>query len=269
MGVRALVVGGGNMAQAIVRGALDAGVTTPSDWAVAEPDDQRRALFEGWGVTTGEDARAMLDASGPGCELWWAVKPQIFEKIAHTFGAVGERVVASIMAGVETASIRRHLGDGCRVVRVMPNTPVRVRMGVSALALGPGATNTDAAFVRSVFEGVGVVVDLEESLIDAFTGLAGSGPGYLFLVAEAMVRGGVEVGIPERDALAMVRALFRGSGELLATASETPAALREAVTSPGGTTAAGLEALNDARVPEAFREAILKARDRGRSLGGA
>ncbi|MEM1423385.1 MAG: pyrroline-5-carboxylate reductase [Planctomycetota bacterium] len=268
MGVRALMVGGGNMAEAIVGGAIDAGVTRPDEWCIAEPNNERRSVFEALGVRTGADARALLDGAGPDCQLWWGVKPQVFERMAPSFGGVGERVVVSIMAGVTTRGLREHQGAGVRAIRVMPNTPVRVRKGVSAIAPGVGTSEDDTRLASEVFGGLGDVIDIDEGLIDAFTGVAGSGPGYLFLVAEAMVRGAVEAGIPREKADAMVRGLFRGAGELLATSDRDAGALRRTVTSPGGTTAAGLVVLEEEGVPEAFVRAIASARDRGRELGG-
>ncbi len=262
----AVVIGGGNMAEAIIGGAIEARVTRAGDWLVVDPNADRRAVFEAWGVSTGANAADAL-VSNPDAQLWLAIKPQVFESLGSSFQTPGSRVVVSIMAGVTCDTISRHLGPHVRPIRVMPNTPVRIRMGVSAYAPAAGVSADDAAFARSVFEALGEVVDLPESLLDAFTGLAGSGPAYLFYVAEALVRAGTGVGLSERDASRIVPALLRGSAELLATSGVPPEELRRAVTSPGGTTASGLAALEEGRVAHWIERAVEAARDRGHQLG--
>ncbi|GAB4543759.1 MAG: pyrroline-5-carboxylate reductase [Phycisphaerales bacterium] len=267
MRTRAVVIGGGNMAEAIIAGALEAGVIHPAHWTVVDPNEERRAVFEAWGLATEADAHHALGALEDHAELWLAIKPQVFDAVASGWPDAGPRTVVSIMAGVPTDALRRRLGAGIRAVRVMPNTPVRVRTGVSAIALGEGSVEEDAALSRRVFGALGTVVELHEDLIDAFTGVAGSGPAYLYMVAEAMIRGAVEAGISAADADTIVRALFRGASELMATSERSPGELRVAVTSPGGTTAAGLDVLRERGVEEAFVRAIEAARDRGRALG--
>lgn len=267
MSARALLIGGGNMGEAIVGGAIDAGVTVPAEWIVVDRNPDRRAVFERWGVPTEEDARAALESADPEAELWLALKPQGLAEFAASLGGAADgRRVVSVMAGITSDTLRERLGDTVRPVRVMPNTPVRVRMGVSAVALGERATPDDSAFAHRVFGALGEVVELPEDLIDAFTGLAGSGPAYVFLFAEALVKAGVEVGISEADAERIVRALLRGSAELLVTSGRSAGDLRRAVTSPKGTTAAGLAELERLGLGEALEAAVRSARDRGRSL---
>lgn len=266
MGVRALLIGGGNMGEAIVGGAIEHGATSPADWFVVDPNTDRRAVFEGWGVATSGEARDAIGSLPEAAQVWFAVKPQVFPAVGASLAPIPGRVVVSIMAGVTCASLTGTLGD-VRPVRVMPNTPVRVGMGVSAIATGAGVRADDADFAKRVFGAVGETVELPESLIDAFTGVAGSGPAYLFLVAEALARGAIDAGLDPGDADRIVRALLRGSAELLATSDRSPGDLRIAVTSPGGTTAAGLGVLEERGVGEALRDAVLAARDRGRELG--
>lgn len=269
MSAKALFIGGGNMAQAIIGGAIEAKVTPPTDWVVVDPNADKRAMFEGWGALAAPDIPSAMALAGGRAEVWFGVKPQVFTQMGPELSEMSGRVVVSIMAGVTTASLHRALGSGTRPIRVMPNTPVRVRKGMSAISLGNGASRADAVFARSVFSGVGDVIELPEDLIDAFTGVAGSGPAYLFYVAEAMIQGACDVGMASEDASRVVGALFEGASALLKNSEQTPEALRKAVTSPAGTTAAGVAALEEAKVNEAFMRAIKAARDRGRALGGA
>jgi pyrroline-5-carboxylate reductase len=196
-----------------------------------------------------------------------AVKPQVFDVVAPALHArVDHRVVMSIMAGVGTERIGRALGD-VRVIRLMPNTPARVGKGITAICLGAGARPGDDALARSIFEAVGVVEPIDESLMNAFTAIAGSGPAYVFYLAEAMTRAGVAIGFDESTAARIVRATIAGAGALLDASDEDPGALRAAVTSKGGTTAAAIGMLDERDVMDAVVEAGRAARDRGRELG--
>ena len=260
------VIGGGNMAQAIVRGGLDAGVLEGASLVVAEPDEAKRGLWAGWGVRAVAGAGEAMDAAGGG-QVMLAVKPQMFGDVAAALGGRVDGVVMSIMAGVSSVGIRSALGDGARVVRLMPNTPARVRKGITAMALGAGARAGDDALARALFEAVGEVVDLEEALMDAFTAIAGSGPAYVFYLAEAMVRGGVGVDLAPEVADRVVRATIAGAAALLEASDDVPEALRAAVTSKGGTTAAAIGEFDSRGVMDAVVDAVRAARDRGRELG--
>ena len=259
------VIGGGNMAQAILHGGLEAGRVKPELVVVAEPDGDKRALLKGWGVNVRETPADALEALTTGGQVLLAVKPQVFERVVPELRGM-QGVVMSIMAGLSTEHIRSALGD-VRVIRLMPNTPARVGKGMTALSLGAGAREGDEAFARALFEAVGEVVELDESLMDAFTGVAGSGPAYVFYLAEAMVRGAVEVDLEPEVAERMVHATIAGAATLLEQGEDEAAALRAAVTSKGGTTAAAIDALDEAGVMKAVMGAIRAARDRGRELG--
>lgn len=264
-------VGGGNMASAIIEGATRAGVMGDA-WVVAEPDASKRAGFAR-AVPSARDAIRWLrdhePAPGAG-QILLAVKPQAIDAVAREVGPElradePERVVVSILAGTPSAKIRALLGAG-RIVRVMPNTPAQIGRGVSAIAPGAGAGEADLARATELFEAVGAVVPVEEPLMDAFTALAGSGPAYVFFLAEAMVDAGVAVGFDRAQALAIVRETLAGSALLLANAAREPRALREAVTSRKGTTEAATDVLDARGVRDAVVAAIVAARDRGRAL---
>ena len=164
--------------------------------------------------------------------------------------------------------VRSALGGRARVIRVMPNTPAQLRRGVSAIAIGEGASEDDAQFAVALFESVGEVVRVDESMIDAFTALAGSGPAYVFYLAEAMMRAGVEIGFDEATADRIVRGTIAGSAALLSDSTDRkPIDLRAAVTSKGGTTFAATQSLDASGAMDAIVRAIIAARDRGRELG--
>jgi pyrroline-5-carboxylate reductase len=177
--------------------------------------------------------------------------------------------VLSIAAGVPLARLEADLGEGVPVVRAMPNTPALVGRGAAAIAAGRSADGQDLAWAEGILSAVGTVVRVAEPLLDAVTGLSGSGPAYLFLVAEALTEAGVHAGLPRDTSAVLVVQTLVGSAHLLAETGEGPEALRAAVTSPGGTTAAGLRALEERAVRGAFLAAVEAATRRSRELGRA
>jgi len=262
------VIGGGNMAGAILLGAFHAGAIDPGRVALAEPDESKRRIFAERRVRCVGSAVELRESMTDETALLLAVKPQVFPDVARELGDVGERVVITIMAGVTSGAIRDALGGSARVVRTMPNTPAQVGQGVTAIAPGAGAREGDEALARKVLGSVGDVVSIEESMMDAFTAVAGSGPAYVFALAEAMERGARAVGFDEATADRIVRGTVSGAAGLLAERSEESAAeLRAAVTSKGGTTAAAIGALEGGAFFELVERAIVAARDRGRELG--
>ena len=264
------VIGGGAMASAILRGAAEAGVLA-GRVCIAEPDGARRAAFP-LGVASASEALAWLAAHegepGKG-QIMLAVKPQMLSLVASEIAHLVEgRIVISILAGIPGQRIREALGGRCRVVRVMPNTPAQIRMGATAIALSAGATEHDAAFADRLFRGVGdVVIRLDEPMMDAFTAIAGSGPAYLFYLAEAMQRGAVELGFDASTARTIVEQTLLGATQLL-KADGTPAhELRQRVTSKKGTTQAATDTFDTLGVMDAVVKGIIAARDRGIELG--
>lgn len=283
MATRLAVIGGGNMARAIVRGALDAGIVAPGGVVVVEPDAAKRGVFSGWGIATtdrhGEALARLKAGAGGGGEcpiVLLAVKPQMLAEVGaqlrpHWPGASCTAV--SILAGTATGSVAAALGLGSvggvggAVVRAMPNTAASVRQSITAIAPGMGATADDLAGAERLFGALGPTVRIDESLMDAFTALAGSGPAYVFYLAEAMVRAGVSMGFDQAVAEGIVRQTIAGAGTLMRQpGAAAPADLRAAVTSKGGTTQAAVDVLDGRAVMRAVIDAVVRARDRGREL---
>lgn len=254
------------MGEALLGGLLRAGFAGPADLAVVEPVAARRAeLADRFpGVLVAEQPVA---AAGSVVAVKPLDVPVACAAIGRVAGGAGSRVL-SIAAGVTLATLESLLPAGTPVVRSMPNAAAVLGAGAAAVAGGSGAGADDVAWARSVLGSVGEVVEVPETLLDAVTGLSGSGPAYLFLVAEAMVEGGVLAGLPRDVSLRLATATLVGSARLLAESGETAEALRAQVTSPGGTTAAGLRVLEAAGVRSAFIEAVAAATERARQLGG-
>jgi pyrroline-5-carboxylate reductase len=266
---RLAVIGGGRMGEALVGGLLAAGWASAEELAVVEVVEARRTELSA--RFPGVDVRADV----PACEgAVVAVKPtdaraacEALAKLAGGGAAGGLERVLSIAAGVPLAKLESWLGGGVPVVRAMPNTPALVGAGAAAIAAGSATTDQDLAWAEAVLGAVGIVVRVPESLLDAVTGLSGSGPAYVFLVAEALIEAGVLVGLPRPASQALAVQTLLGSARLLAESGQGPEALRAAVTSPGGTTAAGLRALEAAGVRAALLEAVAAATERSRQLG--
>jgi pyrroline-5-carboxylate reductase len=259
-GRRLVVVGGGRMGEALVGGLLAAGWAEAADLLVVEKlagrRDELAERFPGVGVAAEAE---------PADGAVVAVKPDDAEPACRSLAPVDR--VLSIMAGVRLDALESWLPAGTRVVRAMPNTPALVGAGAAAVAPGTAAGDDDLAWAEEVLGAVGVVVRVKEALLDAVTGLSGSGPAYVFLVAEALVEAGVLVGLPRDVSATLAVQTLLGSARLLAEGDAGPEALRAAVTSPGGTTAAGLRALEAAGVRAAFLDAVVAATDRSRQLG--
>jgi pyrroline-5-carboxylate reductase len=259
---RLLVIGGGRMGEALVGGLVASGWAPAAEIAVVEVDARRRAdLVDAHPglVVTGDpvDAEAAVVA----------VKPADAVAAARAAGDAGARRVLSIAAGVTVAALESALPDGVAVVRAMPNTPALVGAGASAIAAGRDAGEPDMAWAEEVLGAVGTVVRVPEAQLDAVTGLSGSGPGYVFLVAEALIEAGVLAGLPRPTSRALAVQTLLGAAQLLDATGEPPEVLRAQVTSPGGTTAAGLRALEAAGVRSAVMEAVVAATERSRALG--
>ncbi|MBJ6727938.1 pyrroline-5-carboxylate reductase [Geomesophilobacter sediminis] len=247
-------IGGGNMAEAIIKGLLAGGVAA-ADLTVAEPFPQRRDyLAERYGITTIADNVELCQASDT---IIIAVKPQVSNAVFSTIeNVVGvNKLVISIMAGVRTAAVEGALTQGARVVRVMPNTPALVLEGASALCRGANASDDDVVLTRHIFELIGTACVVDEKYMDAVTGLSGSGPAYVLTFIEALADAGVKQGLTRDTATALAAQTVLGSAKLLLETREHPAVLRGNVTSPGGTTIAGMYALEK----EGFRGAVMDA----------
>lgn len=255
-----VVVGGGNMGAALVMGMLSSGEFDPTDVAIVESLADRRS------VLTEQFPGVLVSEVIPPCEgAVLAVKPPDVPSVARAAAAAGARRLLSIAAGVTTATIAAAAGTSASVVRAMPNTPALVGKGVSAITAGPGAGDDDLEWAERILGSVGMTVRAPESQFDAVTGLTGSGPAYVFFVAEALIEAGTAAGLDPALVESMVSQLLVGSAALLAAQGD-PASLRAMVTSPGGTTAAGIAVLEDRGVRSAFVDAVHAATERSREL---
>jgi len=255
-----VVIGGGKMGEALLGGLLAGEWAAPGDLAVVEPNAARRAeleiTFPGVAVSA-----HLVDAAG----AVLAVKPQLAVEVVGALAARGIGRVLSIAAGVPLADLESAAGTTTRIVRAMPNTPALVRAGAAAIAGGAGADEADLVWAEGILGSVGLVVRVTEAQLDAVTGVSGSGPAYLFLIAEAMADAGVLAGLPRPLAAQLAAQTIRGAGELLVT-GQPAAELRAAVTSPGGTTAAALQVLESRAVRSAVIDAVQAAVARSRDL---
>ena len=261
------------MGEALLSRLIEQKIYSPSEVIVSEPQAQRRAaLQQQYGVeVTGENSRA----AGASEVLMLAVKPQVLEAVISDLAALGlgdaanppsETVIVSILAGVplsrlEAAFLHRP------VIRVMPNTPATVGAGVSAIAPGKAVTADHLERAKRILSAVGEVVEVPESLMDAVTGLSGSGPAYVALMVEALSDGGVAAGLPRAIASKLALQTVLGTAQLLQQTGMHPAELKDRVTSPGGTTIAGVGQLERAAFRSALIEAVKAASQRSRELG--
>lgn len=262
-------IGGGQMAGALLKGILAADLYRAGEIVVAEPEATRRELLaREFGVAVVAGA-ADFPAACPVVVL--AVKPQVLGKVLESYRGrlAGERLLISIAAGISLAFIEECLApEPVRVIRVMPNTPALVQAGASALAPGSRADADDLEVGRRLFAAVGSVVILEERQLDAVTGLSGSGPAYVFTFFEALVEAGVKVGLSREVATELARQTISGSMQLAAAdQQQNPAALRAMVTSPGGTTIAGLHVLERGGFRGLLMDAVETATRRSVELG--
>jgi len=258
-----VIVGGGNMGAALLGGLLSSGTIEPERVAVVEVDAERRSQ-----LATQFPGVALADRV-PHCEAAvLAVKPGDIAGVATEAAEAGAQRVLSIAAGVTIASIEAATGRPIAVMRAMPNTPALVGEGMSAIAAGTHAGDDDVAWGERILAGVGSVVRVDEQQLDAVTGLTGSGPAYVFLVAEALTDAGIAAGLPAGDVERMVAQLLVGSSKLLAERGDA-AALRRMVTSPNGTTAAGIAVLEARQTRQALAAAVEAATQRSRELGRA
>jgi pyrroline-5-carboxylate reductase len=249
------------MGTALVGGLVRAGAYLESEITVVDPNpDALEAAKRHGGVAV---SATPVDADG----AVLAVKPAELERACRQLAAVRVDRLLSVVAGATTATIEAYLGPATRVVRSMPNTPALIGAGASAIAGGASASADDLAWAESILSAVGLVVRVPEHLLDAVTGLSGSGPAYVFLVAEALAEAGVLGGLDRATATVLANATLRGAAELLAQSNESAATLRAQVTSPGGTTAAGLRVLEQRGVRAALLDAVAAATERSRELG--
>ncbi|MBW8485016.1 pyrroline-5-carboxylate reductase [Actinomadura parmotrematis] len=260
------ILGAGKMGEALLSGVLRAGLRPAELTATARREERAALLRERYGVATASNAEAAAAAD----TLILAVKPQdMGALLAEITGHVSpDRLVVSMAAGITAAFIEERLPAGVPVVRVMSNTPVLVDEAMSVISPGSHATEEHLKLAEGLLSPVGKVTRIPESLQDAATALSGSGPAYFYYLVEAMVDAGILLGMPRAAALEMVVQSAVGAAVMLRDSGEHPVLLREAVTSPGGTTIAAIRELERHGVRAAVLEAIEAARNRGRELAG-
>jgi pyrroline-5-carboxylate reductase len=261
------LVGAGNMASALARGLLASGLVEPAAVRASDVNPVRlRELGEQHGITVHADNQELVAWADL---IVLAVKPQVIDAVvAGLAGSVSaSTLVVSVAAGVPLAALEALLPPGTHTVRAMPNTAAMALAGATAVAPGSCATPDDLETAKALFQAVGRVVALDESLLDAVTGLSGSGPAYVMLAIEALADGGVKMGIPREAALTLAAQTVYGSAKLLLETGEHPARLRDMVASPGGTTIAGIHALEAGGLRTTLIDAVERATLRSRELG--
>lgn len=261
-------VGGGNMATALIKGLLNAGLYRPQQLGASDVDAAKRMqLRRRFRIATSDDnAQVVRDST----VVVIAVKPQIIDTVLAEMrpGVTPKQLFVSIAAGVTTARLEAGLGEHTRVLRVMPNTPALLGKGMSVLVRGRHATAADERLGLRLLRAVGQAVAVqEERLLDAVTGLSGSGPAYVYLFAEGLIAGGQAAGLSAPLATQLALHTLSGAAAMLLETGEAPQVLRAMVTSPGGTTLAGLSELERQGFPEAVRAAVLTATRRSEELG--
>jgi pyrroline-5-carboxylate reductase len=261
------LLGAGNMAAALIKGLLHAKLLAPNRLLASDVKPERLAMLaevHGIGTTTNNHQLVR------GCTVVvLAVKPQVIDKVLGEIGADvrKDQLVVSVAAGVPIEALEARLPKGSRVVRAMPNMPAIVQAGATAIAAGSHAREEDMKTARELFEAVGRVVVLDEVLLDAVTGLSGSGPAYTMLIIEALADGGVKVGLHRDTALLLAAQTVFGSAKLLLDTGEHPGRLKDMVTSPGGTAIAGLHTLESGALRKTLIDAVEAATKRSIELG--
>lgn len=258
-------IGGGKMATALIRGALGAGLCQPAEIIVSDPYPAALETLAGYGVMTTTDNNEVAKAA----TVIICVKPaDVAPVIADANEGLEGRLIVSIAAGITLEQLRRAVQPSeARIVRVMPNTPALVGAGAAAYACGEGCTRVDRDAVEELLGAVGVVYEVKESLLDAVTGVSGSGPAYVYEVIEALSDGGVLMGLPREIATKLAAQTLLGAAKMVMETGKHPGELKDMVTSPGGTTMAGLEVLEKSAMRGAFISAVRAATERARELG--
>ena len=262
------VVGCGKMGTALIQGAIRSGVVAAGDVMGCDPYEKSRKDFA---AATGATVTADLAPVAAACDvLLLCTKPHDISKAladAVKMAAGQPRLVISIAAGVTLAALESAAAENFRIVRAMPNTPALVGQGAAGYCLGTRATAEDSKTAQSLLGAVGIAIEVPERLMDAVTGLSGSGPAYVYLIIEALADGGVRAGIPRADAVRLAAQTVLGAATMVLETGEHPAVLKDMVTSPGGTTISGLATLESHGVRSAFIEAVGTSTQRATELG--
>ena len=261
-------IGAGNMAGAMIRGLVKGGI--PGKRILAFDVDRKKTagLSRTYKIRKARDNRELVRL----CQVVvLAVKPQVIETVLNEIKPLPAKspLILSIAAGVPIRRLRENLGPESRVVRAMPNTPALIGQGISGFCAGPNVAPAERDLAQAILAALGPALEFkDESLLDAVTGLSGSGPAYVYLIIEALADGGVKMGLTREAALLLAARTVAGAAGMVLQTGEHPARLKDMVTSPGGTTIAGLAVLERARVRGALIQAVEKATRRATELGG-
>ena len=262
---RMVIIGGGNIGTAILRGILKAQVAQHDQIVLAEINPDRAAeLSEEYGIQTVTDCRE----AGPAQVALLAVEPRETLGVVRELNGVitSQSVLISVAAGITLQQLSTALPQNQPSIRAMPNSPVLIGQGVTAIAAGPNATKSHVQTAKQIFGAVGLVVEIEEHLLNAVTALSGSGPSYVYVFIEALIDAGVRVGLDRKTAYTLAAQTVMGSARLALETGKHPAVLKEMVTSPGGTSIAALHSMESAGFRGAIMDGVKAAHDRAREL---
>ena len=265
--VRFAFIGGGNMAEALIKGLLSGLGVTPQQIMATDVVPERRTYMQTtYGITASADNKHAVQES---TVVILAVKPQIMPMILEEIAPVvnSEKLVISIAAGITLQTLQRALGDSRRVVRVMPNTPALVLAGAAGISPGKAATAQDVALVERIFNAVGRAIVVSDEMMDVVTGLSGSGPAFIFALIEGLADGGVLMGLARQTATLLAAQTVLGAAKMVLETGKHPGELKDMVTSPAGTTIAGMHALESGGLRGLMMEAVRRATERSEALG--
>jgi pyrroline-5-carboxylate reductase len=265
--VRFAFIGGGNMAEALIKGLLSGlGVTPQQIMATDVVPERRTYMHTTYGIMASADNKHAVQES---TVVILAVKPQIMPTILEEIAPVvnSEKLVISIAAGITLQTLQRALGDSRRVVRVMPNTPALVLAGAAGISPGKTATAQDVALVEQIFNAVGRAMVVGDDMMDVVTGLSGSGPAFIFALIEGLSDGGVLMGLSRQTATLLAAQTVLGAAKMVLETGKHPGELKDMVTSPAGTTIAGMQALESGGLRGLMMEAVRRATERSAALG--
>jgi len=265
--VRFAFIGGGNMGEALIKGLCSGLNVNPQHIIATDVIPERRSYMHAtYGITASGDNRQAVKESDV---IVLAVKPQVMSDVLEEIAPVidGEKLVISIAAGITLQTLQRALGDSRRVVRVMPNTPALVLTGAAGISPGPAATPQDVALVERIFNAVGRAVVVSDEMMDVVTGLSGSGPAFIFALIEGLSDGGVLMGLARPVATLLAAQTVLGAAKMVLETGKHPGELKDMVTSPAGTTIAGMHALESGGLRGLMMEAVRRATERSAALG--
>jgi pyrroline-5-carboxylate reductase len=265
--VRFAFIGGGNMAEALVKGLLSGLGVKPQQIMATDVVPERCTYMQmTYGITASADNKHAVQES---TVVILAVKPQIMPTILEEIAPVvnSEKLVISIAAGITLQTLQRSLGDSRRVVRVMPNTPALVLAGAAGISPGQAATAQDVALVEQIFNAVGRAMVVSDEMMDVVTGLSGSGPAFIFALIEGLADGGVLMGLARQTATLLAAQTVLGAAKMVLETGKHPGELKDMVTSPAGTTIAGMHALESGGLRGLMMEAVRRATERSEALG--